>query len=124
MPNDTPRVKLGETPLVRALLKCQRGETVLVRGHRDVVGEAGLWALDLRENQQWGRPALTPAGEALLAAADLWDSLPEPDPKALADLCMGEASTELILDWGLRMVAATLEAKRREKPDGHAGQTE
>ncbi len=116
----TDRVKLGETPLVSGLRHYDVSEG---REHRNPDYEnAGLLFYD----GYWRCVRLTPAGEALLLAAPLWDSLPEADEYLImrpnGDPAVGVRSGMLrpseALAEGLQTVANALEAQRRAE-GGH-----
>lgn len=113
MPTE-PRVKLGETPLLKAL-------GAISDYKADSVETKVLWFLqDVGFLQQTDIYSLTEWGEALLQAADLWDALPEADPVVVTTLLDDDPlkgrpwpQTKL-WQYAADYVAAALEAQRRE----------
>ena len=111
----TDRVKLGETPLVKSLRAVDAGspssmdEVIVCQTYCTELYRVPGEHFDVRRR-------LTPAGRALLDAAELWDSLPEPDDLYVAYAMMDPDDK---LRGALRKVAAALEAKRRTEEANH-----
>lgn len=120
-------VKLGTVPFIQLLRDFQDGTACCLRHCADPPLARDIWERALVTQDAEGHVTVGEVLTTILAAAELWDSLPEPaDARVVKPewsqtwrvrISGQDISANYALETGLDIVAAALEARRREEAD-------